>query len=130
MALRSVANYFLHSVDMSQEVLKGVVEICVEMQKSVFGLTERFFSEMRRYYYVTPTSYLELINAFKTVLQSKRNEVSKAKNRYDVGLEKLLSTAEQVAKMQVELEQLQPILKKTSQETAEMMVTIEQKQKE
>eukprot|EP00746_Dinoflagellata_sp_MGD_P145028 gnl/MRDRNA2_/MRDRNA2_77702_c0_seq2.p1 gnl/MRDRNA2_/MRDRNA2_77702_c0~~gnl/MRDRNA2_/MRDRNA2_77702_c0_seq2.p1 ORF type:complete len:2303 (+),score=541.45 gnl/MRDRNA2_/MRDRNA2_77702_c0_seq2:266-6910(+) len=130
MALRSVANYFLHSVDISQDVLKGVVEICVEMQKSVFSLTERFYSEMRRYYYVTPTSYLELINAFKTVLQSKRNEVSKGKNRYDVGLEKLLSTAEQVAKMQTELEELQPILKKTSAETAELMVTIEQKQKE
>jgi len=34
---------------------------------------------VQRNYYVTPTSYLELINAFKDVLHSKRGEVLKNK---------------------------------------------------
>merc|ERR1719487_921352 len=52
------------------------------------------------------------------------------KGRYDEGLEKLLTTENQVQTMQVELEALKPVLKKTSAETAELMVNIEQKQKE
>jgi len=107
-----------------------VVEICVEMQKSVFALTGRFQKEVQRYYYVTPTSYLELINAFKAVLQSKRLEVSSAKGRYDEGLGKLSSTEAQVKTMSAELEELKPVLKKTSAETADLMVVIEKKQEE
>ena len=64
-ALRSVASHFLHKVELQHEVFLGVVEICVRMQESVFELTERFRLELQRHYYVTPTSYLELINSFK-----------------------------------------------------------------
>ena len=35
------------------------------MQESVFLLADRFRREVQRHYYVTPTSYLELINSFK-----------------------------------------------------------------
>ncbi|CAJ1340379.1 unnamed protein product [Effrenium voratum] len=93
-ALQSVAHHFLGKIGMPDQVLTGaelsreahakpeapklhcrmnpgpgVVNICVAMQKSegVFELAERFQKEVQRYYYarVTPTSYLELINAFK-----------------------------------------------------------------
>eukprot|EP00929_Paragymnodinium_shiwhaense_P038462 TRINITY_DN20312_c0_g2_i4.p1 TRINITY_DN20312_c0_g2~~TRINITY_DN20312_c0_g2_i4.p1 ORF type:complete len:4213 (-),score=1296.02 TRINITY_DN20312_c0_g2_i4:279-12917(-) len=129
-ALRGVADHFLHQVDLQESVFRGVVEICVEMQKSVFTLVSRFHAEMQRYYYVTPTSYLELINAFKDVLESKRTEVTTMKGRYDEGLDKLMSTEEQVQTMSLELEELKPVLKKTSEETAELMVVIEKKQEE
>lgn len=129
-ALQSVANYFLKTIDMEEKVLTGVIEICVDMQKSVFNLTERFQKEVQRHYYVTPTSYLELINAFKDLLIFKRTEVSTYKSRYDVGLDKIISTEEQVTTMQTELEELKPFLKKTAEETAQLMVVIEQKQKE
>lgn len=32
--------------------------------------------------YVTPTSYLELINTFRTLLESKRGQSTKLKNRW------------------------------------------------
>eukprot|EP00931_Biecheleriopsis_adriatica_P034701 TRINITY_DN20021_c0_g4_i1.p1 TRINITY_DN20021_c0_g4~~TRINITY_DN20021_c0_g4_i1.p1 ORF type:complete len:4150 (-),score=1074.99 TRINITY_DN20021_c0_g4_i1:152-12580(-) len=129
-ALRGVANHFLQKVDLAEDVFTGVVEICVQMQKSVFQLVEKYFREVQRYYYVTPTSYLELINAFKDVLTSKRGEVSGAKRRYDDGLEKVISTEEQVKTMSVQLEELRPVLKQTSAETAELMTVIEHKQEE
>jgi len=129
-ALQSVANYFLSKVELSDEVMKGVTDVCVQMQKSVFQLTERFEKEVQRHYYVTPTSYLELINAFKDLLGYKRDEVSKMKSRYDVGLEKIVSTENQVSAMQEELEQLKPTLKKTAEDTAALMLVIEQKQRE
>jgi len=129
-ALQSVATYFLSKVDLSEEVLQGVTDVCVQMQKSVFTLSERFEKEVQRHYYVTPTSYLELINAFKDLLGFKRDEVSKMKSRYDVGLDKIVSTESQVTAMQEELEQLKPTLKKTAEDTAALMLVIEQKQKE
>lgn len=35
----------------------------------------RYATEVRRYFYVTPTSYLELLRSFKDLLVTKRNEV-------------------------------------------------------
>ena len=49
----------------------------------------RFFQTMRRHNYVTPTSYLELIKTFKSLLGKKRLELLTLKERYTVGLEKL-----------------------------------------
>lgn len=53
------------------------------------------------------------------------SEVMKLKSRYEVGLEKLQSAADQVATMQIELEALQPQLLVASKEVDEMMVVIE-----
>lgn len=49
----------------------------------------------------TSNSYLELIMAFKTSLALKRQEISAAKRRYEVGLEKLVFATESVNAMQV-----------------------------
>lgn len=46
-------------------------------------------------------SYLELILAFKISLAAKRDEISTAKRRYEVGLEKLAFATESVNAMQV-----------------------------
>ena len=52
-------------------------------------------------------------------------EVFKAKQRYEVGLEKLQSAAADVAKMQVELTELQPQLIVASKDVDDMVVVIE-----
>lgn len=49
----------------------------------------------------TSNSYLELIMAFKTSLASKRQEISAAKRRYEVGLDKLAFATKSVNAMQV-----------------------------
>ncbi|RLN75627.1 hypothetical protein BBJ28_00023466 [Nothophytophthora sp. Chile5] len=52
------------------------------------------------------------------------------KQRYDNGLTKLMETAQQVEKMQVELEALQPLLKVATIETDALLETISREQKE
>jgi len=37
---------------------------------------KKFLKQKKRNYYVTPTSYLELINSFKRLLMEKRTEVA------------------------------------------------------
>jgi dynein heavy chain len=56
----------------------------------------RFKADLNRYNYVTPTSYLELISTFKTLLAEKRVETQRFQSRYLVGLEKIDSSSQQV----------------------------------
>lgn len=66
-------------------------------------VSEDFKAELGRANYVTPTSYLELITMFQRLVTAKRVENSKTLSRYTVGLDKLQSSAQQVAGMQQEL---------------------------
>ena len=72
------------------------VVMCKHFHVSVTALSQRYFETMRRRNYVTPTSYLELIKTFKTLLGKKRLEILTLKDRYVVGLEKLEFSESQV----------------------------------
>ena len=127
-ALTAVAREFLTASsiadDLDPKTIDGVVNVCVEMQTSAYQLTERYRVEAQRNFYITPTSYLELVGSFLGLLGDKRKQVSTMKSRYDTGISKLVSTSEQVKVMQKELEDLQPVLKRTAAENAELMKVI------
>ncbi|KAG5457288.1 MAG: dynein heavy chain, N-terminal region 2-domain-containing protein, partial [Olpidium bornovanus] len=64
-ALLSVSRRFLEFVDLGGEEMKEkIAEMCVEIHAGVSEISERFYAELRRRYYTTPTSYLELINSY------------------------------------------------------------------
>ena len=44
----------------------------MEIHTSVSEMAERFYNELKRRYYTTPTSYLELINLYLAVLDNKK----------------------------------------------------------
>uniref|UniRef100_A0A8C3CUP6 Dynein axonemal heavy chain 7 n=1 Tax=Cairina moschata TaxID=8855 RepID=A0A8C3CUP6_CAIMO len=122
-ALEAVASRFLEDVEMSEETRSGCIDMCKSFHTSTIALSDSFHMELQRRNYVTPTSYLELISTFKTLLE--KNKVMEMKRRYEVGLEKLNSAASQVALMQSELEALQPQLREASKQVDEMMVVIQ-----
>ncbi|XP_077865268.1 dynein axonemal heavy chain 12 [Saccoglossus kowalevskii] len=124
-ALTRVANKFLETVEMEDNERHEVVQICKHFHTSARDLSEKFFNELGRHNYVTPTSYLELIASFKTLLGRKRDETMRAKRRYEVGLEKLAFAESQVATMQKELVELQPQLVEASAENEKMMKIID-----
>ncbi|XP_028831809.1 dynein heavy chain 3, axonemal isoform X2 [Denticeps clupeoides] len=123
-ALEMVAKKFLQDVELEDSIRLAVVEMCKTFQESAHELSQEYYTQLRRYNYVTPTSYLELILTFKTLLHSHRSQVDMFKNRYLVGLEKLEFAASQVAEMQQELTALQPRLVQTSAETDLMMAKV------
>ena len=92
--------------------------MCKLFHVSVSDLSSRFLADTGRRNYVTPTSYLELITMFTSLLADKRAEVIAAQHRYEVGLEKLEFTATQVEAMRKELKELKPVLQKTVSEAA------------
>ena len=72
-ALLSVAQTFFEEVDLGDDSIKPkICEMCVEVHTSTVGMAEKFFAELRRRYYTTPTSYLELINLYLDMLKTKR----------------------------------------------------------
>jgi len=66
-------------------------------------LSTKLYEQERRYVYTTPKSFLELIKLFKNMLETKRDNLIKDKDRYENGLIKLQETAEQVAIIQEEV---------------------------
>ncbi|XP_067686354.1 dynein axonemal heavy chain 7-like [Haliotis asinina] len=124
-ALQAVATRFLEEIEIVEDERVGCINMCKQFHTSTRDLSERFLLELERHNYVTPTSYLELINTFKNLLEKKRGEVMTAKNRYEKGLEKLDSASSQVAIMQKELTDLQPQLIEATKDVSEIMVIIE-----
>ena len=57
----------------------------------------RYYAVLLRRNYVTPTSYLELIKTFKSLLGKKRFQILTLKTRYLKGLEKLDFASSQVS---------------------------------
>ncbi|KAJ3118419.1 Dynein heavy chain 7, axonemal [Phlyctochytrium bullatum] len=124
-ALQAVAKQFLGELTLTETTRDSIVQMCRHFHQSSISLSEKFLASLNRHNYVTPTSYLELLNAYKMLYNSKLDEVSGVKRRYVGGLDKLQFAAEQVMQMQNDLSELQPQLVKTSEETTEMLIKIE-----
>ena len=78
----------------------GVVQMFKQIHQDVEKKSKEFYDVLRRYNYVTPTSYLELLSSFDTLLAYKRGEVKTKKDRLKIGLDKIISTGELVEGMQ------------------------------
>ena len=80
----------------------------MEMHQKVAKVTSQFWEEMRRRYYVTPSSYMELIRIYSKMLQEQKNEFVNNRNRLLIGLSKLSEAESLVGTMQEELVNLGP----------------------
>ncbi|KAG6798201.1 Dynein heavy chain 7, axonemal [Apis mellifera caucasica] len=129
-ALLAVATKFLDEIDLTQKERAACIEMCQFFHTSTQDLTKDFLKKARRYNYVTPTSYLELINTFKDLLAKKRKEALDGKKRYEAGLERLDSTHKQVEKMQEILIALQPKLLIAAKDVETMFLDVERESNE
>lgn len=125
-ALRSVAaNSVAELSDLGTEnIIDGIVSLCVYMHESVREKCIQYKNELNRNNYVTPKSYLELLNLYKKLLEKKRNELLALRKRTSTGLDKLLAATKEVEILQEELEAMQPMLLQTSLDTDTTMKMI------
>ena len=68
----------------------------IQISNIFLRVVHSFTEKLGRKTYITPTSYLELIGSFKTLITQKQESTMKAKRRYVVGLDKLAFAASQV----------------------------------
>ncbi|XP_068109284.1 dynein axonemal heavy chain 1 [Hyperolius riggenbachi] len=128
-ALQSVASSFLLDIpelESNESVIQGMIKMCVDMHQSVAQKSKQYLAELSRHNYITPKSYLELLGIYSSLVGKKQMEIKTAKDRMKSGLDKLLHTAEDVAKMQEELEIMRPLLEEAAQDTVTTMQKIEE----
>ncbi|XP_066527086.1 dynein axonemal heavy chain 1 [Hoplias malabaricus] len=128
-ALQSVAVSFLNELpelEASPSTLDGMTAMCVEIHQTVAQKCEQYRAELSRYNYVTPKSYLDLLSIFSALIGRKKQELHGARQRMKTGLDKLLRTAEDVSKMQEELETMRPLLEEAARDTVITMEKIKE----
>jgi len=103
------------------ENLDDIVKIFQIEHKSVEKYSDDFLKQLNKHNYVTPTSFLELLNIYKIILGQKNKIQNQLIKRLGGGLEKLIAANEAVAIMQKDLKELQPILDKAEVECAATM---------
>ncbi|XP_043248669.1 dynein axonemal heavy chain 6 [Colletes gigas] len=130
-ALLSVAENTLTAiVPTDSEKLASLSSICVLIHETVEETTARFFVEMRRRYYTTPSSYLELLKLFRTTLEKRKKEIESLKSKIVNGLNKLLETNKIVAVMKEHLVVLAPKLKASTDEVSKLVKMLAKQQLE
>jgi dynein heavy chain len=119
-ALIGVAKGFLSPYKEKFAIEKSfekIIEMFKIMHKSVETISVRFLQEVKRHNYVTPTSFLELLNLYKVILNNKSTENENLKKRFEDGLLKLQSAEADVSVLEAKLIEDKPILEQKEKET-------------
>jgi dynein heavy chain len=104
-ALFSVAARFLEEVEVDDpDILPKLAGHMAHCHLSVAKASDRFKAERRRYNYVTPKSFLELIAFYKMLLEKKTKAIMTTIDRLDIGLSIIKKTNEDVAELRKDLE--------------------------
>ncbi|XP_067883713.1 dynein axonemal heavy chain 6-like [Heterodontus francisci] len=120
-ALLRVANTYFTQVDFDEKLKESVAKVCVDIHNSVSVAAGQFWQQMRRYYYVTPSKYLELIHSFSSLLKRKRIGILNSRNRFANGLLKLSEASSMIGVMQEELVPLGPQIEQKTKEIEQLM---------
>ncbi|XP_018800561.1 PREDICTED: dynein heavy chain 6, axonemal [Bactrocera latifrons] len=113
-ALYSVALGVLQDIARDKKDRVALASTTVFMHKTVEEASVRFYKEMKRHYYTTPSSYLELLKLYQNLLKVKSDEIIAKRKRIANGLNKILATNDIIAVMQKELEVMVPQLDEKS----------------
>ena len=102
-ALTKVAQYFLAETPLPEDKRAAVVAHLTYSYLEVNKLKDRFATELRRYYYITPKNYLDFISNYKKQLDLNENKINRDVKRLEGGLTKLIEAAAAVDRMQIDL---------------------------
>lgn len=85
---------FMHKVSdlQSREIHSTPLFYLSILLQTVEDASVRFYKEMKRHYYTTPSSYLELLKLYQSLLKIKTQEIIAKRKRIASGLNKLLET--------------------------------------
>ncbi len=120
-ALEQVACKHLSTSDLENGSEKNISECFALIHTKALEVSNDMKVTAKRYNYVTPTNYLELVFAFQKVLKNKRQELQNYKEKLSSGLQKLEDGRAQVEEMKGYLREKQVIVAK-SQKDCEVML--------
>jgi len=95
--LIDVANRFLAEIEFPEEEIRTNIALhMAHVHLSINDANREFLIAERRHNYTTPTSYLELINFYKSLLDQKRGGITEQITKLETGLQIMNSTTEKV----------------------------------
>ncbi len=62
-----------------QTLKDNIARVCVNVHKDVTQQTVKYYEEMRRHFYITPSSYLDLIQLYSNKLKQQKQRVMDSK---------------------------------------------------
>jgi len=124
-ALLHVANVFLPSEFEGDERV-AIVGHMVKVHASMFTFSANFLAQLKRFNYVTPKNYLDFIDTYCNGLKDNNLRIETAIKRLDGGLSRLLSTAKDVAALDLELKQQKVIVEQKSVECLAMLQEVQE----
>ena len=130
-ALNFVSKKQLRDAKMSEgSDLDGCVALCEYFHNSTMSLSKEMHKKRGLFNYVTPASYLELNNLFKSLLEEQSIALNNKKTMYETSLQKLQEAEDQVNVMQNEMTAIQPNLTEASAEVDSYMAMCDKEQVE
>nr|XP_015801752.2 dynein axonemal heavy chain 2 [Nothobranchius furzeri] len=132
-ALLEVAERRLDGLDLGsgREIHRKVASFFETLHQSVQQVSHRMEMEMKRCrYYVTPTSFLQLVAGYRKLLAEKRAELEEQVNKLRNGLIKIREIRENAEVMSVELETAKRQAVEFQRECDQFLEVIAQQQKE
>jgi len=122
-ALVAVSSAFLGSykIDCSDEDRQRLYNMTGSFQALVRDMTDTYLVRMRKHVYVTPKSFLCLIDFYKQLYQIKYEEINVQERSVNVGLQKLKEASEFVEKLKVQLKEQEVVLKAEEKKTTALL---------
>lgn len=126
-ALRSVA---MNQLQASEEkklepYFDRIADLSVSFHNETIEYSDRFYQELKRKYYITPTSYLELLKHYIKMYSTTAEILPFKIKKYEIGLEKLQDAKEKIGTLKESIIKFQPILKKKQEENVKFVAVLE-----
>ena len=104
----------------------AVAQTFATVHSSVVTASARMELELKRYNYVTPTNYLELVKGYRELLAEKRAALGAQRDKLASGLAKLDAAREEVAEKSVELNVTKDAVAEASADCDKLLLRIVQ----
>uniref|UniRef100_H2YVP8 AAA+ ATPase domain-containing protein n=1 Tax=Ciona savignyi TaxID=51511 RepID=H2YVP8_CIOSA len=98
-ALMSVACAYFTRENIDESISgEKIASVCVQIHFSAAQAAQKLWEEMRRRYYITPTTYLEFVQLFTKMLSKNKQNFHRNLGRLHTGLRKLAEAKSMVTK--------------------------------
>ena len=126
-ALVAVSSAFLSSfeIDATKQDKQNLFALLGNYQAMVNEVCTLYFQRMRKHVYVTPKTFLCLIDFYKKLYQVKYVDVNTQEKAVNTGLEKLAGAAQQVGTMKAELAEASKVLAVEEEKTNKLLATVQ-----